>query len=114
MVAVTRKAPATSATSATKASTSAKATRSASITVLTNIKSATLPIVAVELGDSIPAVLGCLERDNTGTLGTAIGGNVNISADDLTGISSLAEEILQVLPADVVWKLKRTSQHKAQ
>ena len=65
-----------------------------------------MPIVAVELGNGVASILGSLESNNTGALGTAIGGDVDVSAEDLTVVSSLAEEFLQILPADVVRKLE--------
>lgn len=65
-----------------------------------------MPIVAVELGNGVASILGSLESNNTGALGAAIGGDVDVSAEDLTVVSSLAEEVLQILPADVVRKLE--------
>ncbi len=64
-----------------------------------------MPIVAVELGDGVAGILRSLKSDDTGALGTAIGCDVNVSAEDLAIVSSLTEEVLQVLPADVVRKL---------
>jgi hypothetical protein len=65
-----------------------------------------LPIIAVELGDGVAGILWSLESDNTGALGTTIGCDVNVSAENLAVVSSLAEEVLQILPADVVRKLE--------
>jgi hypothetical protein len=64
-----------------------------------------LPIVAVELGDGVAGIFRSLKSDNTGALGAAIGCDVNVSAQDLAIVSSLTEEVLQVLPADVIRKL---------
>jgi hypothetical protein len=53
-----------------------------------------LPIIAIELGNGVSGILGRLKCNNTGTLWTAIGRNVNVSAKNLTIVGSLAEEIL--------------------
>ena len=58
------------------------------------------------MGNGVASILGSLESNNTGALGAAIGGDVDVSAKDLAVVSSLAEEVLQILPADVVRKLE--------
>lgn len=53
--------------------------------ILTDLEHAALPIVAVELLDGVASVLGGLENDNAGALRSAVGAELNISADNATG-----------------------------
>ena len=87
--------PADIAAAATEATSAGKA-------VLANLKHASRPVVAVELLDGVLGILGSFKSDDTRALGSAVGRHVDVSADDGT---TLTEEILQVLPANVVGKL---------
>ena len=94
-VATSEAATTTKAAAATEATSAGKA-------VLANLKHASRPVVAVELLNGVLGILRSLESDNTRALGSAVGRHVDVSADDGT---TLTEEILQVLPANVVGKL---------
>ena len=80
--------------------------RSTSETVFTNLEIASLPVVAVELVDGVPRIVDSLECYNTRPLRATIGRNVNIGAKNGTGVSSLAEQVLQILPANIVRELE--------
>jgi membrane protein involved in colicin uptake len=89
-------------TTAAKAAAATEAT-SASKSVLANLEQAPRPVVAVELLNGVLSILGSLESDDTRALGGTVGCRVNVSADDRT---TLTEEVLQVLPANVVRELR--------
>jgi hypothetical protein len=57
------------------------------------------------LGDGVSGIIGRLECDNTRTLRAAIGRDVDIGAKHLAVVCSLTEQVLQVLPANIVGKL---------
>lgn len=86
----------------TKASTTAKAWSCSRKSIFTNFERAALPVVAVECVDCVLCVIRRLECDHTRALGIAILTQVNISADN---VACLAEEILEILPADLVREL---------
>lgn len=97
----------TEASASAKSATSAKASAasesaSVGVTVLTNFKNSSLPVVAVEVLDGVLCVIWGLECDNTRALGSAIWGSVDICACNVT---SLTEQVLQILPADRERKL---------
>jgi hypothetical protein len=93
---------ATTAEAAAEATTAAgKAT--ASVAILADLEKATLPVVTVHDVDGILGILGSVEGDNTGSLGCAVRSLVDVSANDVTG---LTEEILEILPADREGKLR--------
>lgn len=98
----TGKAAAEATTGTTKASTSWEVVGEA---ILTDLKVASLPVVTVELLDSVASVVWRLKGDNSGALWPSVWADVNISADHGTFTGSLAEKILQVLPSNSVWKL---------
>jgi hypothetical protein len=86
------------AEAATKAATtSAVAAATASVAILTDFENTTLPVVAVHDVDGILCILGSVESDDTGSLGSTVGSLVDIGTNDVT---CLAEEILQILPTD--------------
>jgi hypothetical protein len=88
----------TSTEAATKAATtSAVAAATASVAILTDFENTTLPVVAVHDVDGILCILGSVESDDTGSLGSTVGSLVDIGTNDVT---CLAEEILQILPTD--------------
>ncbi len=116
----------TSAEATSEAATAAiwcTARAAACVAVFTNFEDATLPVIAVELSDGVLRIIGVVERDDAGALGTPVGAEVDVCANDGTclgweevsncvvtshGIcflTSLAEEILHVLPADSERKL---------
>lgn len=94
----TAKAAAETASATTVTSSSAT-----SVTILTDFEKATLPIVSVHDVDSVLSVLGSVEGDNTGSLGGSVRSHVNVSTNDISG---LTKEILQVLPANREWELQ--------
>lgn len=75
---------ATVPTAAAEAHTAAAA---ASISILSDLEVATLPVVAVELLNGVASIVRALENDNAGSLGSTIRANMNISADN-TAVSS--------------------------
>jgi len=98
--------------------------------ILTHLDDATVPLVAVELLDGVASIIGGLEHDDTRTLGPAIGAHVDIGTNDgaLTSwtksmhkflgkrpgtLTSLAEEILQILPANVEGQLRGSVRRRA-
>ena len=67
----------------TKAATANAETRSgAGKTVLTNFQRSTLPIIAVELSDGVAGILGVVKGNDSRALGTTIGSDVDVCADD--------------------------------
>lgn len=85
----TATAEASSAIAATKSTASTKSSAAAVAThhgvgkpVLADFKHAALPVVAVELLDCIASIVGALEYHNTGSLGSSIWAEVNISSND--------------------------------
>ena len=56
----------------------------ASISILTDLKVAALPFMAVELLDGTSSIIGALENDNARTLRATIRADMNISADNAT------------------------------
>jgi hypothetical protein len=74
---------ATSKAAATK-STASKATRSTSKAILTNFKGTTLPVIAIELLNGIASIVRRFESNNTGTLWTTVGTNVDIGTNNST------------------------------
>ena len=54
------------------------------------------------LTDGLRGILGCLENDGTGSLGASVEADVDVRTDD---VARGAEEVLQVLPASLVWEL---------
>lgn len=95
---------ATAVASAETATGSAE-TGTACETILADLEHAPLPVVAVELGNGVLSVIGVVESDDARALGTAVRGNVDVGADDGTDGHSLAEKVLEILPADSVGKL---------
>jgi hypothetical protein len=87
----------TESTSATEATTwrTSKA-------IFANLEVATLPLVAVELVDGISGIVHGLESYYAWALGATIRGHVDIGTENGSSMCSLTEEILQILPADVV------------
>ena len=73
-------------TASAKAATTSKAAWSAwtSETILTNLKWASLPVVAIELLDSVSSVIWMLECYNSGALWSPIRSNVYIGTDNST------------------------------
>ena len=54
------------------------------------------------LTDGLRGILGCLENDGAGSLGASVEADVDVRTDD---VARGAEEVLQVLPASLVWEL---------
>ena len=98
--------------------------------ILTHLDDATVPLVAVELLNGVASILGGLKYDDTRALGPAIGAHVDIGANDgaLTSwtksmykffdkrpgvLTGLAEEILQILPANVEGQLRGSVRSRA-
>jgi hypothetical protein len=117
--ATTTKWTAKATTSATETTTPWEVVREA---ILTNIQQAALPIVTIELLNSVASVIWRLEGNNTRALWTAIWTNVHIGTDHVALTSchevrkvsvglgygqhtSLTEQVLQILPANSVWQL---------
>ena len=98
----TGKAAAETTTGTTKASTSWEVIGEA---ILTDLKVASLPVVTVELLDSVACVVWRLESNNSGALWSSIWADVDISTDHGTLTGSLTKKILQILPSNGVWKL---------
>lgn len=78
---------------ATKASTSASKTAAAIAagahgragkTILTDLEHAALPVIAVELLDSVARIFGGLKDDDAGTLGSTVRAEMDIGADYTT------------------------------
>lgn len=109
------------AATATKAHTT---TALLGITILAHFDHAALPVIAIKLLNSIACIFGTLKNDDTGALGAAIGAHVDISTnhasdagwnmlvivqetvDTTQELTSLTEEILEVLPTNVEGKLR--------
>lgn len=115
---------ATAEAAAAEASTATETSRGrASETILTDFKIATLPLVPVELLNGIPSVVRSLKCNDARTFGTAIRSGVDICTKNTAGVrwsnlisdehtqhfsawpTCLAEEILQILPANVIGEL---------
>lgn len=78
-------AEASTATEATIATTTAKAhTRGTCEAVLADFKRTALPLISVELGNSVARIIWGFESDDTGTLGTTGGVGVHIGTNDCT------------------------------
>lgn len=60
--------------------------------ILANLEQATLPVVAVELLDSVASIVGRLENDNTRTLRSAILAEMDVGANDAARTS--CEEVI--------------------
>lgn len=75
---------ATEATTAKTTTESAAASTGAttSESVFTDLKGTALPVVAIELGNSVASIVGRLESDDTGSLGTTSGIGVHVCADN--------------------------------
>ena len=109
-VAATTSKSAASTKATSKTATASKAAAEAAGTtsseaVLTHFKVTALPLVAVELGDGVARIFGGVKGNNTRSLGATIWSHVDIGADNGAGDCSLTEEVLEILPADVVGKL---------
>lgn len=63
------------------AAAEAHARTTAGISVLANLKDSALPVVAVELLNGVASIVGALENNNAGSLGTAVGSNVDVGAN---------------------------------
>jgi hypothetical protein len=96
------------ASTAAKAAATTKATRSAGEAVFANLKVSALPLIAIELVDGVSRIIHSLESHYAGTLRTTIGCHVDIGAEDRASVGSLAEQVFQILPTHVVWKLGAT------
>lgn len=76
-------AAAVATTHATKSATAAEAHSTASgITVFTNFKDASLPIISIELLDGIASIVGAFKNHNTRAFRSAIRPHVDISANN--------------------------------
>lgn len=120
----------TEASSATEASSTTKAHSGVREAVGTDLKDTALPIVSIELLDSVSSIVGCLEYHDTGSLGSPVRPQVDIGADDTASAgcvcvsvslptskgnrdlqresfdrTCLPEQILQILPSNSVGKL---------
>lgn len=72
------------ATIPTAAAEAHTTTATTSISILSDLEVATLPVVAVELLNGVASIVRALENDNARSLGSTIRANMNISADDTT------------------------------
>ena len=70
------------AAAATKSATATEASRSASKTIFANFKVTTLPIIAIELINSIPCIIHSLKCNNTRALRATIRRNVYVGTED--------------------------------
>lgn len=85
---ITKSASSTESSTA-EAAAAAKTTTKATATIagrtseaiFLHLKSATLPLVSIELLNSVAGVVGGLENNNTGALHAAVGGLVNIGTE---------------------------------
>jgi hypothetical protein len=109
-----------SAEAATKATTGAEAaatpteaSRSSSKAVVANLEVASLPLVAIELVDGVSRIVHGLESNDARALGATIRSDVDVGAENGTSVGSLAEEILQVLPANIVGELGDTVSNRS-
>jgi hypothetical protein len=75
-------AAAAEAATATKASSATKAHAGVSEAIGTDLEDAALPIIAIELLDSVSSIVGGFEYHDTGSLGSPIGSQMDIGADD--------------------------------
>jgi hypothetical protein len=96
------------ASTSTETTATAKATRSTSEAIFADLEVSALPLIAVELVNGVSRIVYGLESYYARALGTTIGGHVDIGAEDRSGVSSLTEQIFEILPANVVWKLGAT------
>lgn len=71
-------------TKATAESAAASTGASASKAVFTDLEGTALPLVAIKLRNCVASIIGRLESDDTGALGTTGGIGVHIGADDST------------------------------
>ena len=85
--------PASHATTITTATWEAHSTRT-SVSVLTDFQHPALPVIPVELLNSIASVVRVLEYNDTGTFGTAIRANMNICTDDAAHTSWIEYPLL--------------------
>lgn len=76
-----------SATASPEATTAAKAHVGVGETVGTDLEDAALPVVTIELLDSVASVVGGFEDNDTGALGPSIGTEVHVGANDTAGAS---------------------------
>ena len=74
------KASSKTAASAEASSEAATARCSAGEAILTDLKVASLPVIAIKLLNGVARILGRLEGDNSRALGASIRGDVNIGA----------------------------------
>lgn len=72
------------ATASAEASTASESGTGTSKAILADFERASLPIEAIELLDSVTSVIGRLECDDTGALGTSVLANMDVGADDST------------------------------
>jgi hypothetical protein len=77
----------TTSTSEAAAAVAPGAHGRASKAVLANLEHAALPVIAVELLDGGACVVGRLEHDDTGALGSAVRAEMDIGANDTSGTS---------------------------
>lgn len=75
------------ATASSKATTAAKAHVGVGETVGSDLEDAALPVVTVELLDGVASVIRSFEDNNTGALGSSIGAEVHVGANDPTSAS---------------------------
>lgn len=85
--ATTRELLAEASATAHEAATATAKARWAGETVLSDLEDTAVPVVSIELLDSNLSIVWVVESDNTGALHTAVGGDMNISADDGTSVS---------------------------
>lgn len=102
--------------------------------VYADLEDATVPVVAIELLDCVTSIVRGFEDNNAGTLGSTVRSEVDIGPDDTASTSlfenlsvltsysptpshqvreahltSLSEQVLQILPSDSKRKLKEVS-----
>ena len=75
------------ATSATEAATAVAASthRRTGEAILANLEHAALPVIAVELLDGVACVVRRLENHNAGALGSAVGAEMDVGANNTAG-----------------------------
>ncbi len=83
--------------------------RTSSKLVQSHFEHAAAEVVAVVHGNSVGSVVRVAECNDTGTFGAAIGTHVDVGTRNVT---SGPEEILEVLPADIVGKLRKVRMKK--
>lgn len=83
----TRELLAETSTTTHEATTTTAEARWASETVFSDLEDAAVPVVSIELLDGDLGIIRVVEGDNTGTLHTTVGGDMNISTDDSASVS---------------------------